>query len=1030
MPRLPRPLAAPTFALVLIVAGAPLSLLPPNLVSAAVVAPYISAGREPLAPGVDHDWGRITTSAGAQTVNLVEVDQSNPAIVFEAALSNGRVTGLERTSSQAASHTFEGHRVIAAINGDVWAGFSNDMEDAPNGLHVEAGELVTAGTAGRPTFGVGPDGRPILGSPLVSVTLATTSAGQFVVNRVNQLRRAGEIVLYTPHFNSRTSSAASGVDIIITGLALPLRTSGTWTGTVSQTRIADGGGPIDPGSVVVTVAPTSPLVNVQPGEPVTLTTTVTPGWESVQQAVGGREWIIRDGVVSISPHPASADEIHPRSAIGLTADGRLILAAVDGRETGVSEGVRLPELAELMLERGAVSAINLDGGGSSSLAVRRAGTDGAVIVNKPSDGRERPVTNSIQVVSTMPTGPLSVLNVQPAAPNVYKNTAIDFKASGMDAGYNPVPLVSGQLSWSVTAPIGTIDANGHFVATNPGTAQVVATANGVGASGQLGASAVVTGAAPITVLADSDAPVALPPRVSLPVGRGIGPGGVPVTVAWDAATDIGSGVASYELQRSVDGHPWTTMPKASPAARTASLTLARNRTYQFQVRAVDVAGNVGAWAPAGAFRLAVAQETTRSLSFVRGTWSRTTSVSYDGGASRSTRTVGGIARFTFTGSSFAWVAAASPVRGVAHLYIDGALAGNVDTHRPTTAARLMVFTRTWSASGHHTVEIRAAGTSGHPRVDIDAFVVLTPVAGTTPPPPSSPSPSPTPQPSPTPSPSPTTTPTPTPAPSSAGEVLVGAGDIASCGLTGDTATAKLVSAIAGTVFTAGDNAYESGSAAEFRDCYDPTWGSFRDRTYPVPGNHEYVTPGATGYFDYFGARAGPSGTGWYAYDVGTWRIYALNANCGVVGCGAGSEQEQWLRADLASSPRACVLAIWHQPRFSSGQHGNDASVAAFWDDLYAAGADVVINGHDHDYERFAPQTPGGAADPAMGIREFVVGTGGASLRSFATIRANSQVRNSDTHGIIKLTLGTASYTWQFIPAGSSTFKDSGSGTCH
>jgi acid phosphatase type 7 len=1020
LPKLPRPLAAPTLALALIVAGAPLSLLPPSIAAGAVLIPYQSAGREPLAPGVDHDWGRIATSIGSQAVNIVEVDQSNPSIVFESALSNGRVTGLERTSSQAINHSFEAHRVIAAINGDVWAGYSSDAESAPNGLHVEAGELVVAGTAGRPTFGVGPDGRPILGSPLVTTTLTTTTAGAFVINRINQLRRAGENVLYTPHFGSRTSSAASGVDVVITGFALPIRTSGTWTGFVSQTRIADGGGPIDPGTVVVTVPSTSPMVNVLPGEVVTLTTTVTPGWETVSQAVGGREWIVRNGLTSISPHPASADEIHPRSAIGITIDGRLLLATVDGRETGVSEGMRLTELAELMLERGAVSAINLDGGGSSTLVVRRAGTEIPVIVNKPSDGFERPVTNSIQVVSTMPTGPLAVLNVQPASRSVYKNMTVDFAATGMDAGYDPVPLSAGQLTWSLTAPIGTIDPNGHFVATTQGTAQVVATA-----TSQVGAAAVV-GTAPLTVLADTDAPVSTPPRVSLPVGRGIGPGGVPVTVAWDAATDIGSGVVSYELQRSVDGHAWTTMPKASPAARTANLTLPRNRTYQFQVRAVDVAGNVGAWQPAGTFRLTVSQETTRSLSFLRGTWSRTTSTSYDGHAARSTRTRGGIARFKFSGTGFAWVAAASPVRGSAQVLINGKLSGTVNTYRTSSAARLMVFTRSTMGSGSHSVEIRALGTSGHPRVDIDALVTITPISGSTPPT----SPTPTPTPSPTPSPVPSPTPTPTPTPSGSSAVFVGAGDIASCGLTADTATAKLVAAVPGTVFAAGDEAYESGSAAEFTNCYGPTWGPFLERTHPVPGNHEYLTSGAVGYFNYFGERAGPAGSGWYAYNLGSWRIYALNANCAEIGCGSGSEQEQWLRADLATSPHACVLAYWHQPRFSSGEHGNDSSVAAFWDDLYAAGAEVVVNGHDHDYERFAPQSPSGVADSVAGIREFVVGTGGASLRSFSTIRANSQVRNSVTHGVIKFTLGATGYTWQFLPIAGQTFKDTGSGTCH
>jgi len=1013
LPKPPRPLAAPTFALALLVAIGPLSLVPVGAVSASVVVPYVSAGREPLAPGVNHDWGRITTSAGSQAVNFVEVDRSNPSIVFEAALSNSRVTGLERTSNQAANHSGEAHRVIAAINGDVWAGFSNDMEDAPNGLYVEAGELVTAGTAGRPTFGVGPDGRPILGSPLVNVTLTSATAGQFVINRVNQLRRPGEAVLYTPHFGPRTSSAASGVDVVITGIVLPLRPSGTWIGTVSQTRQAEGGYPFDPGSVVITVPSTSPMVGLVPGESIILTTAVTTGWELVQQAVGGREWIVRDGAVSIAPRPASADEIHPRSAIGITADGSLVLATVDGRETGVSLGVRLPELAELMLSRGAISAINLDGGGSSALVIRRAGATSLALVTKPSDGAERSVTNSIQVISTAPTGPLATLNVQPAARTVYKNAALDFSVSGMDANYNPIPLPAGQVAWSVSPPIGSIDAEGNFVATEPGTAQVIASAGGV------------SGSAAITVLLDITAPVTTPPRVTLPTGRGIGTG-VPVSIAWNAATDIGSGVASYELQRSVDGGAWATMPKATALSRSTILTMPRNRTYQFQVRAVDAAGNAGAWRTTGAFRLAVAQETTRALSFVKGTWSNTTSPSYDGKGARSSRTVNGIARFTFTGSTFAWVSARSPVRGAASVYVNGVLVGSVDTYSAGSAARLMVFSKTWTSSARRTVEIHVTGTPGHPRVDLDSFVVLTPVAGTTPPAPAA-TPTPTPPPAPTPTPTPVPTP---PTPTATGNVLVGAGDIASCGLTADTATSKLVAAVPGTVFTAGDNAYESGSTAEFADCYDPTWGAFYDRTYPTVGNHEYETSGATGYFDYFGSRAGPAGSGWYAYDIGSWRIYALNSNCFVVGCDPGGAQEQWLRADLAANPRPCVLAYWHHPRFSSGQHGNDAEVAPFWSALYEAGAEVIVNGHDHDYERFAQQTPAGASSAAKGIRQFVVGTGGASLRSFGTVKANSQVRNSSTHGVLKLTLDTASYSWQFIPIAGKTFTDSGTGTCH
>jgi hypothetical protein len=905
---------------------------------------------------------------------------------------------------------------VAAINGDVWAGFSNEAEHAPNGLHVEAGELVTTGPAARPTFGVGADGRPLIGAPLVGVTLSTTTGTQFVINRVNQLRRAGEIVLYTPRFGSQTSSAASGVDVVVSGLTLPLRTSGSWTGTVSVTRPAEGRYSIEPGTIVLTAPATSLLGTLVPGEPVTLTTTVSAGWESVVHAVGGREWIVRDGATFISPRPSSANEIHPRSAVGLAADGRLILATVDGRQSGWSNGVRLTELAELMLSHGAVVALNLDGGGSTSLAVRRAGANGPVLVNRPSDGSERAVTNSIQVISNAPTGPLATLRVEPGTRTVYKNATLDFQVTGMDTAYNPVPLGTGQVAWSVSPPIGTIDAAGHFVATEAGTAQVVASANGV------------IGTASINVLVDTTAPVASPPRVTLPVGRGIG-STVPVSIGWNAATDVGSGVVSYELQRSVDGGAWATMPKAAPISRSTILSLPRNRTYQFQVRAVDAAGNVGAWRSTPALRLAVAPETTRALTFVKGTWSRTTSPSYDGRRARSTRTVGGIARFTFTGSSFAWVSARSSVRGAARVYINGVFAGNVDTYSTSSAARVMVFSKTWTKSARRTVEIRTVGTPGHPRVDIDAFVVLTAVAGVTPPPPPPPTPTPTPPPTATPTPTPAPTPTPPVSPVS-GEVLVGAGDIASCGLTGDTATANLVSGIAGTVFTAGDNAYETGSTANFRDCYDPTWGPFLGRTFPTAGNHEYETTGAAGYFNYFGARAGEAGKGWYAYDLGSWRIYALNSNCFVVGCAAGGEQEQWLRADLGANPRECVLAYWHHPRFSSGQHGNNSEVLAIWNALYEAGAEVVVNGHDHDYERFRPQTPTAVTDDARGIRQIVVGTGGASLRSFGTIRANSEVRSSSAHGVLKLTLGLSTYSWQFIPVAGRTFTDSGTGTCH
>ena len=222
-------------------------------------------------------------------------------------------------------------------------------------------------------------------------------------------------------------------------------------------------------------------------------------------------------------------------------------------------------------------------------------------------------------------------------------------------------------------------------------------------------------------------------------------------------------------------------------------------------------------------------------------------------------------------------------------------------------------------------------------------------------------------------------PEPSTGPAAPDPVLVGTGDIARCDTNGDLQTARLVADNDGIVFTLGDNAYDSGSPAEFRDCYDPTWGRVKDRTeLPVAGNHDYGTPNAAGYRDYFGKKATPDGETWYSRDIGDWHVVVLDANCTEIagGCGPGSPQLQWLRQDLRQSDARCTLAMWHQPRFSSGEHGNDPTVAPFWNVLYDAGADLILNGHDHDYERFAPQDPNGNRDKDHGIVEIVVGTGG------------------------------------------------------
>jgi hypothetical protein len=268
-------------------------------------------------------------------------------------------------------------------------------------------------------------------------------------------------------------------------------------------------------------------------------------------------------------------------------------------------------------------------------------------------------------------------------------------------------------------------------------------------------------------------------------------------------------------------------------------------------------------------------------------------------------------------------------------------------------------------------------------------------------------------------------------------VLVGAGDIASCkDPEGARATAKLIEQIPGTVFAAGDLAYEKGSAEEFKNCYGPAWGRFKERTRPALGNHEYVDPTASGYFQYWGAQAGPAGKGFYSYNLGAWHIVVLNTNCdaqGLGGCGEGSPQDTWLKEDLAKYPNACILAYGHHALFSSGvfkRHAVHPELKELWEDLYAAHADLVLAGHEHSYERFAPQDPEGNADPVHGIREIVAGTGGRNLDLLGFATPNSEIREWNTFGVLKLTLSPGKYTWEFIPEEGKPFRDSGSGVCH
>jgi hypothetical protein len=258
--------------------------------------------------------------------------------------------------------------------------------------------------------------------------------------------------------------------------------------------------------------------------------------------------------------------------------------------------------------------------------------------------------------------------------------------------------------------------------------------------------------------------------------------------------------------------------------------------------------------------------------------------------------------------------------------------------------------------------------------------------------------------------------------------LVAAGDIAGCFWRGDEATARLLDRMGGVVAPLGDVVYPHGTDAEFRRCYHPTWGRHLDRTRPAVGNHEYKTRDAAGYFRYFGARAGQAGKGWYSYQHDGWHVVVLNSEEPLE---PGSEQVRWLDADLKAHPSRCTLAYFHHPRFSSGRHGGKARVADAFRVMYDHGVDVVLSGHDHHYERFAPQDPDGREDRERGIRQFVVGTGGApSYRLRNKPVRNSEALSNNVRGVLRLVFHDDGYEWEFVPIPGRRYEDRGRGECH
>ncbi len=675
---------------------------------------FVASTHEQIAPAVSREVGRITTDrSGSQVVNFVDVGTADPALTFEASLSDGEAVGRQTVRAQALAQSSDGHRVIAAINGDVWGGYSSASQDAPNGIDVHEGELMVAGEFDRPSFAIDASGRPRVGTVRIELS-ATGSDGMVVlVDRLNQLRKAGEIAAYTYRFGPATPKEGSGVEAVLGGIPVALPTSGTVVGAVLEIRPA-GSQPLVPGQLVINGAATTFVNRLVVGEQVTFAITITPGWEGVRELVSGRETIVRDGQAYVSPRPAIADQLHPRSAIGTTASGDVVMATVDGRDSGTSTGVDLDELAQLMLARGVVQAINLDGGGSTTLAVRQPGDVDVSVVNRPSDGVERAVSNAILLVSSTPTGPPASLLVSPAAPQLYQGESVTLAAKAVDASLNGIPVDPSGVSWSLAGGPGTLAPDGRYTAGEPGTATVAGSAIGL------------TSQVTITTLTDTSPPTFDGGPVSrLTEGAKLSATAVPLTVSWPAASDRGAGVDRYELQRSVDGgKTWNGVKLAAPAKTSGAVLVTPGKVTRFRVRATDKAGNVGEWVTGLRFRVVAYQDTSSSVRY-KGSWKVMRTASLFGGSSRWTSN--GSVSLSFQGSQVAWVGIQGPDRGAARILIDGKSVASVDGHASTRKIRTIVYVRLFEGLGRHAIEVKALGTSGRPRVDFDAFVIVVPI---------------------------------------------------------------------------------------------------------------------------------------------------------------------------------------------------------------------------------------------------------------------------------------------------------------
>ena len=706
--------------------------LPPTQAQGALATGFVESASEQISAGVVYKSGSVRVGLNDRDVDLLTLDGDLVGSSLRLAPANGNAWTRMPVADQAIADSHDGHRVVATINGSLFRSLFREGESigvTGLGLNVSDGELINAGnpkargTEPVPGFGVDANGLPMIGTPHVTMNLTLPGEVVTPVDRINQWRFDATVSLFTPRFGPSTVSDHLGDEFVIEGFTLPLTTVGIHTGTVVAVRRGMPDAPIGPGQVVLSVSSTAPsyatYAGLEVGSQVSFSVGVTePEWASATQTVGGKDMLVVGGQnVVVDP-----EESRARTAIGINAAGDVLMVTVDNGTA--AWGVNLSDLADLMIERGAVSAVNLDGGGSSQMAVRRPGDVQVSYVNTQLDTTtRRGVANALQIVSTAPDGPLATLFINPAASQATIGSTVAFVAKGQDADLNGIELDPDLIEWGVTTSPG---ANPE--ADPP---PLTRTESGIDlapiAAGEFDVSASFAGlstTAGLSVSPDITPPTLEVTGVRLEDTTSVALTGAGLTLSWNASDD--GQIARIQVQRKVGTSRWRNLTVPDPTATSLTSRIALTKRVRFRARAFDKAGHASPWATSSRVKVIRVDDADKRVKLT-GAWTRATDPSALGGAFVRSMTTTDTATLTVKALQVQAIGSHGPTHGFADIYLDGTLSWSAALGSETLEFRRPLFlSPVIAVSSTTTMQLRNAGIDAATLLDLDAFLVLQP----------------------------------------------------------------------------------------------------------------------------------------------------------------------------------------------------------------------------------------------------------------------------------------------------------------